>query len=188
VKTATTATSYRLVMLAGLLTFTLNAPAALTSKLDTDTGGGMGGTGNSVDNPDKALLVPLNSKSQVACRSGAVIGSYQLSHSAARQPIHNRPLCLNTVFVLNEGEEVVLSLPSGQTVTVKATGTSRLQITRTTHHAWGARLEIEINPVEGQADAKINSGVFPIPLGFVGQIWIEGGQAFWGLRKNKSIN
>ena len=186
-KTATNATSYRLVMLAGLLTFTLNALAALPSQLDTGTGGGMGGTGNSVDNPDEALLVPLNSKTQVTCRSGDVIGSYQLSHSAAKQPNANRPLCLNTVFVLNEGEEVMLSLPSEQTVSVKTTGTSRLQITRTTHHAWGARLEIEINPVKGQADAKINSGVFLIPLGFVGQIWIEGSQAFGGLRKNKSI-
>ena len=186
-KTATTVTSYRLAVLAGLLSFTLNALAALPSKLDTDTGGGMGGTGNSVDNPDEALLVPLNSKTQVTCRSGDVIGSYQLLREAARQAILTRPLCLNTVFVLNEGEEVMLSLPSEQTVSVKATGTSRLQITRTTHHAWGARLEIEINPVQGQADAKINSGVFLIPLGFVGQIWIEGSQAFWGLRKNKSI-
>ena len=186
-KTATTVTSYRLAVLAGLLSFTLNALAALPSQLDTDTGGGMGGTGNSVDNPDEALLVPLNSKTQVTCRSGDVIGSYQLSHGAARQAILTRPLCLNTVFVLNEGEEVMLSLPSEQTVSVKATGTSRLQITRTTHHAWGARLEIEINPVQGQADAKINSGVFLIPLGFVGQIWIEGSQAFWGLRKTKSI-
>ena len=186
-KRATTAISYKLVMLAGLLAFTLNAPPALPSQLDSDTGGGMGGTGISVDNPDEALLVPLNSKTQVTCPSGDVIGSYQLSHSAARQTIHNRPLCLNTVFVLNEGEEVMLSLPSEQTVTVKAKGTSRLQVTRTIHHAWGVRLQIEIDPVKGQAEAKINSGVFLIPLGFVGQIWIEGSQAFWGLRKNRGI-
>ena len=111
-KTATTVTSYRLALLAGLLSFTLNALAALPSQLDTDTGVGMGGTGNSVDNPDEALLVPLNSKTQVTCRSGDVIGSYQLLREAARQAILTRPLCLNTVFVLNEGEEVMLSLPS----------------------------------------------------------------------------
>ena len=184
-KTGTTVTSYRLALLAGLLSFTLNALAALPSQLDTDTGGGMGGTGNSVDKPEQALLVPLNSKSQIACHSGDVIGRYQLSRTAAKQPAINRPLCLNTLFVLDGGEEVMLSLPSEQTVSVKATGTSRLQITRTTHHAWGARLEIEINPVQGQADAKINSGVFLIPLGFVGQIWIEGSQAFWGLRHHR---
>ncbi len=182
-----TAASYRLALLAGLLSFTLNTLAALPSQVDTDTGGGMGGTGNSVDNPAEALLVPLNSKTQVTCRSGDVIGSYQLSRAADTQAILTLPLCLNTVFVLNAGEEVMLSLPSEQTVSVRATGTSRLQITRTTHHAWGTRLEIEISPVQGQADARINNGVFPIPFSFVGQIWIEGGQAFWGLRKNKSL-
>ena len=186
-KVATAVTSYRLALLAGLLSFTLNAQADLPSQLDTDTGGGMGGTGNSVDNPDEALLVPLNSKTEVTCRSIDVIGSYALSHRAAKQPNVNRPLCLDTVFVLNEDEEVMLSLPSEQTVTVKATGISRLRITRNTHHAWGARLEIEISPVQGQADAKINNGVFLIPLGFVGQVWIEGSQAFWGLRTNKRI-
>ena len=180
-KTATTAISCGLVMLAGLLTFTLNALAALPSQLDTDTGGGMGGTGNSVDKPEEALLVPLNSKSQIACHSGDVIGRYQLSRTAAKQPAINRPLCLNTLFVLDGGEEVTLSLPSEQTVTARATGTSRLQITRITHHAWGSRIEIEINPMQGQADAKINNEVFSIPPGFTGQIWIEGRQAFWGL-------
>lgn len=177
----------RLTLLVALLGFTLKALAALPSQLNTDTGGGVGGTGNSVDNPDKSLLVPLNSRSQVACSIEDSIGTYQLSGVVENQSTFSRPLCIDSVFVLNEGEEVTLSLPLGQTITVKATGTSRLQITRDNYHARGARLKIEISPVKSQAEAKINSRELLIPSDFVGQIWIQGVQAFWGLRKSESI-
>lgn len=152
-------------------------------SMPTKSAGGEGGTGNSITNPTESLLVPLNSRTNVGCSPVDAVGSYQLVQKSARQPIINRPLCLNTLFVLNKEEEVTLSLPQDQKVSVRTTGISQLTIKRTTHHAWGSRLEIDIRPMQGEADVEINKELFPIPPGFAGQIWLEGRQAFWGLRR-----
>lgn len=173
----------RVTLLALLLSVALNSLADPPPQLDTETGGGMGGTGNSTTDSADIPLAPLNSKTETPCSSIDIIGSYQISKRVTDYGFASKSLCLNTVIVLNEDERILLELPSEHKISIKTTGISRLQFKKSSHHVWESRLEIEITPLQGKADVTINSTPFLIPFGFVGSIWIEGSQAFWGLQK-----
>ena len=188
---------------------TLGIAAAVTSAWavkpsDTDTGGGMGGTGHTVDDPRGMPLVPLSSTSQVPCPVGQTIGRYTLStipstpnaegsavagsaagsapSSASSSPSSGQsPLCLNTIFTLTTGQQVTFFLPNDQRISAQTQGSkseARIQTRVVSHRIWGDRLEIDIFAYEGNAIARINAGDLQIPTGFVGQIWVEGSQAF----------
>ena len=181
------------------------APAWAVKPSDTDTGGGMGGTGHTVDNPQGMPLVPLSSTSQVPCPAGQTIGRYTLlalpsapkavgssaAESASSAPTSSppsaqNPLCLNTIFTLTMGQQVTLFLPNDQRIGVEPQGPkseARLQTRLVSHRIWGDRLEVDIFAYQGNAVAKVNTADLQIPEGFVGQVSVEGSQSFFSLRK-----
>jgi hypothetical protein len=185
---------------------TQNTSVWAVKPSDGDTGGGMGGTGHSVDDPRGMPLVPLSSTSQSPCPAGQTIGRYTLSTTpstpnaggstvagsaaggAPSSPFSTQsPLCLNTIFTLTMGQQVTFFLPNDLRISAQTQGLkseARIQTRVVSHRIWGERLEIDIFAYEGSALARINAGELQIPTGFVGQIWVEGSQAFFSLRKS----
>lgn len=181
------------------------APAWAVKPSDTDTGGGMGGTGHSVDNP-QGMLVPLSQAVETSCLEGDILGRYQLvSPSGSAGSRTGAGLCANTVYVLNEGWAIEMILSQAHELTVQAgkpgvdssfnslsgrqgqsgAGSTRLQIRRVSHPAWGERLEIDIYAISGPAQVKIKKEILEVNAGFVGQVWIEGAQVFVSLRRHR---
>jgi|GEM_PF-638163 len=181
------------------------APVWTVKPSDTDTGGGMGGTGHTVDNP-QGMLVPLSQAVETSCLEGDILGRYRLlSPSGSAGSRAGAGLCANTVYVLNEGWAVEMILPQAHELKVQAgkpsidqslsspagrqgqsgPGSTRLQMRRVSHPAWGERLEIDIYAISGQAQVKLKQEILEVNAGFVGQVWIEGSQIFVSLRRHR---
>jgi len=149
---------------------------------DPNTGGGMGGTGYTVDKPEGMPVVPLGDATRPDCLADQVVGSYLLSQEGSSS---QGQLCEQTIFLITAGHTVTLVFPNDQRIAVESAGEVRLQVRRTIHHAWGPRIEIDVFPTKGAAKAKVNDGVLDIAEGFVGQVSVEQGQMFFGMRRQR---
>ena len=155
---------------------------------DSGTGGGMGGTGHTEDQSKNLPIVPLSNASKVKCPEGNVIGAFELrknqtDNSSVNPVVLAHKLCAETVFLLEAGDQVRLLLPDDQLIEIKASGGASMQLQRKAHPAWEDRIEVEIFARSEKVDVKINNDRLTIDPGYVGQIWVDKAQSFWGLRK-----
>ncbi len=149
---------------------------------DPNTGGGMGGTGHTVDDPRGMPMVPLSSTTRIGCSADKVVGRYLLSEQGSSS---QGQLCEQTIFTITAGKAITLFLPIEQSISVESAGEVRLQVRRTNHHAWGPRIEVDLFSRKGEARAKINGSPLDIAEGFVGQVSVEQGQTFFRLRRQR---
>ena len=85
--------------------------------------------------------------------------------------------------MLEAGDQVRLLLPDDQLIEIKASGGASMQLQRKAHPAWEDRIEVEIFARSEKVDVKINNDRLTIDPGYVGQIWVDKAQSFWGLRR-----
>lgn len=163
--------------------FLVGSQSAIAANVpDPNTGGGMGGTGHTVDKPEGMPIVPLSTTTRLDCPEAKVVGRYFLN----RQGGNNQgQLCEQAIFAITARQTVTLVFPNDQEIAVESAGEVRLQVRRTIHHAWGPRIEIDIFPTKGEAKAKINGSGLDIAQGFVGQVSVEQGQTFFRLRRQR---
>lgn len=171
------------------LSVTANVPVSDLKPSGGDTGGGIGGTGYTVDDPREIPIVPLSGTARPPCPADQNAGRYRLTtNKSPALSSAEAALCLDTIFALSTDQQVELLLPNHHSITVEAlkpNGDIRLQMRRITHPVWGDRLEIDIYARRGTAKVSLKSEVLEINAGFVGQVQVEGVQTFISVRKHR---
>lgn len=155
---------------------------------DTATGGGMGGTGNTVTPSSPPGVIPLNDRKTSICKQDDVVGEYRWKSgdsSAQGSPKSLQPLCIDASFSLQAKARLALRLTTGQELDFQSKGNGTVGLKRSTGKL-GTQLEISVHAAKEPVRVGLDQAQFIIPEGYVGQIWIDGAQMFWGL--NRSMN
>jgi hypothetical protein len=154
---------------------------------DTTTGGGMGGTGNTVTPNSPPGVIPLNDRKASICKQDDVVGEYRWESedsSAQGSPKYLQPLCIDASFNLQTKARLALRLTAGQELVFQSNGNGTVGLNRSTGKL-GTQLEISVYAAKESVSVGLDQ-TFIIPEGYIGQIWIDGAQMFWGL--NRSMN
>jgi hypothetical protein len=162
--------------------------ADIPKPSDTPTGGGMGGTGNTVTPSSPPGVIPLNDRKASTCKRGDVVGEYRWESedsSAKGSPKYLQPLCIDASFNLQAKDRLALRLTTGQELVFQSNGNGTVKLNRSTGKL-GTQLEISVYAAKEPVHVGLGQDPFIIPEGYVGQIWIDGAQMFWGL--NRSMN
>jgi hypothetical protein len=155
---------------------------------DTTTGGGMGGTGNTVTPNSPPGVIPLNDRKASICKQDDVVGEYrwELEDSSAQDsPKSLQPLCIDASFSLQAKARLALRLKTGQELIFQSKSNGTVGLERKAGKL-GSQLEISVYAAKEPVHVGLGQDPFIIPEGYVGQIWIDGAQMFWGL--NRSMN
>jgi hypothetical protein len=180
----------RLQLLSLMLGALIYSPLAadIPKPSDTATGGGMGGTGNTATPSSPPGVIPLNDRKASICKQDDVVGEYRWesedSSAQGRQKLL-QPLCIDASFNLQAKARLVLRLTTGQELVFQSNGNGIVGLKRSTGKL-GTQLEISVYAAKESVRVRLRQDLFIIPEGYVGQIWIDGAQMFWGL--NRSMN
>jgi hypothetical protein len=183
------ATNYRLNWLALLMLgiFANFSLAAETPKTgDTSTGGGMGGTGNTIEPGKSSGIIPLQDKKALACAEEKLVGEFHLESAnvGAQGGIRSmQPLCVGAQFPLGAKDRLEFRLRTGQEMEFESRGEGSIDLKRKTGKL-GTQLEINVYATKESVGVRLNKDLLVVQEGYVGQIWIDGGQMFWGLQPN----
>lgn len=176
--------SWPALLLVGILVN--SSLAAETPKPgDTPTGGGMGGTGNTPEPTHPKQIIPLNDQKTLKCSREDAVGEYLLESPGAIAQgglTSTQPLCVEAHFYLRAKDRLRLRLKTGQELDLESKGEASIYLKRSTGRL-GAQLEISIHATKEGVNVRLNKDLLVVQEGYVGQIWIDGAQVFWGLRR-----
>jgi len=145
----------------------------------------MGGTGNTPEPTHPRQIIPLNDQKTLKCSREDAVGEYLLESPGAIAQgglRSTQPLCVEAKFYLRSKDRLRLRLKTGQELDLESKGEASIYLKRSTGRL-GAQLEISIHATKEGVNVRLNKDLLVVQEGYVGQIWIDGAQMFWGLRR-----
>jgi hypothetical protein len=179
-----------LQLLSLMLGALIHSPLAadIPKPSDTATGGGMGGTGNTIEPGKSSGIIPLQDKKALACAEEELLGEYHLESANvnAQGGIRSmQPLCDGVRFPLGAKDRLEFRLRTGQEMGFESKGEGSIDLKRKTG-TLGTQLEINVYATKESVGVRLNKDLLVVQEGYVGQIWIDGAQMFWGLRRTSN--
>lgn len=148
----------------------------------------MGGTGNTPEPTHPQQIIPLNDQKTLKCSREDAVGEYLLESPGAIAQgglTSTQPLCVGAHFYLRAKDRLRLRLKTGQELDLESKGGASIYLKQSTGRL-GAQLEINIHATTESLSVLHNKDLLVVPERYVGQIWIDGAQMFWGLRRTSN--
>ena len=115
-----------------------------------------------------------------------MVGEYRWESedsSSEGSPKLLQPLCVDASFNPQAKARLALRLTTGQELVFQSNGNGTVGLKRSTGKL-GTQLEINVYATRESVRVRLRQDLFIIPEGYIGQIWIDGAQMFWGLNRD----